>query len=175
MTTSQSIFSKIVFTVLLFMSIATQLTANPRVDHIDQFIDQALLPRKISEIIKDNDPRYLATLTAGVGLAFTGLALTLKNYWSKKSIDDFERESSLEDLERWQTWQLWNGDYNRGNLASWYFWSGLFVIANAKNIPAFYDMFGEWIGMSIQEFLSEGTLKDIFGKNRNRSLRNSPR
>ncbi|MGE0010147.1 MAG: hypothetical protein AB7F19_06455 [Candidatus Babeliales bacterium] len=112
-----------------------------------------------AEIIPNSDPRYLATLGAGAGLTAAGIAVLLKSCWASKNVDDYKKASTLEDWERLR--YHYGEDNMRGGSGFFYICTGLFIIANAKNIPAFYDRVGEWLGTGLQRFLNTYSVVNV--------------
>ncbi len=143
MVSSKYGWSKIVLTGLLFNGLVGQYASaegsyDPRA-------------KKVSEIIKENDPRYLVTLATGASLTLAGIVVLLKSCWASKTVDDYKKACTLED---WERWRFHYGEDNiRGGSGFGYICIGLFIIANAKNIPAFYDILGEKAGAAFQAWL----------------------
>lgn len=155
-----NMFSKLAFVVLVLCPAVGKCTDVGFMSG-QVSLDKPIAPKplKVSEIIKDNDLRYLATLGAGSALTAAGIIVILKSCWNTKSADDYKNAATLED---WEKSRFQYVDENIRGGSGWvYLWTGLFIIGNAKNIPAFYDRVGEWFNTGVQRFLNDNSVRSI--------------
>lgn len=154
MVSSKYGWSKIVLTVLLVVgqcAVAEHVTLSGQVTLAASANPRA---KKVSEIIKDNDLRYYATLGAGCALTLAGFISLIKNRYYSNTIEN-SKESSTDEWEQSRSYSAVTGVNEFAGLGS-ILW-GLFIIANAKNIPALYDILGEKAGMALQCYLEQQT------------------